>query len=255
MATPSEVLMKRCHDCEVTKPVAEFLVIVSGKRIGERISVCTKCLNRSEYPPAICGECKELRIVSDFDPQTEHGKICKACILSNPGAYLKICTKCGIERLALQFSRQGRTAYRNPVCQACDTKRTIQKNKRKPRTVAIRRKRHSDRLKAEAYAAYGGATCACCGETEISFLTLDHIANDGARWRKEIFRTNKGRGGLSTYAWCKRNGYPPIFQVLCWNCQWGKVLNAGTCPHQKTCNDYPQVGVGSSDPKRFGSAA
>jgi hypothetical protein len=38
--------------------------------------------------------------------------------------------------------------------------------------------------------------------------------------------------------------------VLCMNCNHGKRMNHGICPHQVTSNDYPSTGVGSSDPKR-----
>jgi hypothetical protein len=29
-------------------------------------------------------------------------------------------------------------------------------------------------------------------------------------------------------------------QVLCMNRQHGKLMNNGICPHQGTCNDYPE---------------
>lgn len=257
MATPSEVpMMKRCHDCEVTKPVTDFLTYVSGTKAGRTVSTCIRCSMRSEHPPTVCAACGELRAVSDYDPQAENGTVCRACLVANPSAYRKLCTRCGSDRPFTQYSRVSRTAYRLPVCQGCDTKSTIAKNKRRPHVVSRRRKLHNQKIRMEVYLAYGGAFCACCGEKEISFLTLDHIHNDGAEWRRSIFRTNKGRGGISTYEWCKRNGYPPIFQVLCWNCQQGKRFSGGICPHQReTCNDYPHAGVEPSGSKRFGSAA
>jgi hypothetical protein len=30
-----------------------------------------------------------------------------------------------------------------------------------------------------------------------------------------------------------KNNYPDDFQILCANCNWGKQLNGGVCPHQK----------------------
>ena len=76
----------------------------------------------------------------------------------------------------------------------------------------------------EALAAYGG-TCTCCGETEITFLTIDHVENDGAAHRRQP-RVDHAIG-----IWLRRNGYPPGFQVLCWNCNLAKALY-GNCPHQ-----------------------
>jgi hypothetical protein len=80
-------------------------------------------------------------------------------------------------------------------------------------------------VKAEAMATYGDSHCVCCGETEIAFLTLDHVDGGGSG-------INRRRG--STYAWLKRNGWPsdPPLQVLCFNCNCGRQVNGGVCPHQ-----------------------
>jgi hypothetical protein len=83
-------------------------------------------------------------------------------------------------------------------------------------------------LRHEAIIAYGGYICACCGETERKFLTLDHINNDGAEHRRAI--GTKGRGA-GIFAWLKEHGYPEGFQVLCMNCNQGKGQNGGVCPH------------------------
>jgi hypothetical protein len=76
----------------------------------------------------------------------------------------------------------------------------------------------------EVIAHYGGK-CACCGETERLFLSIDHINNDGAKHRREV-------PASSLYRWLKKNGYPEGFQVLCMNCNCGKARNGGVCPHQ-----------------------
>ncbi len=99
-------------------------------------------------------------------------------------------------------------------------------------------------LKEKVYSAYGNA-CACCGETQPEFLTLDHVNNDGNIHRKEM-----GGQAESFLKWIIANEYPRTVQILCWNCQWGKVKNHGICPHQATRNDHPVMGVGSSDPKQ-----
>lgn len=78
--------------------------------------------------------------------------------------------------------------------------------------------------KARVIEAYGGK-CACCGETVIPFLTIDHIANNGAEHRREI------GGSSSIYWWLVNQGFPEGFQVLCWNCNAAKHL-VGVCPHQ-----------------------
>lgn len=80
------------------------------------------------------------------------------------------------------------------------------------------------RIKARIISAYGGR-CECCGETEHAFLTIDHINNDGARHRQEIKTTR-------LYVWLERHGYPKDgFRLLCFNCNCGRRVNGGICPH------------------------
>lgn len=83
--------------------------------------------------------------------------------------------------------------------------------------------RHLNRKK-QVFEAYGGFKCACCGETEEVFLSIDHINGGGGKHRREI--------GNGLYGWLKKNNFPPGFQVLCMNCQRGKYI-CGICPHQK----------------------
>jgi hypothetical protein len=86
-------------------------------------------------------------------------------------------------------------------------------------------KQRGDALKAAAYRAYGGYRCSCCGETHPAFLSLDHVNNDGGRHRRAIGR------GANIYRWLKTNNFPAGFQVLCHNCNHGKHINGGVCPH------------------------
>jgi len=70
--------------------------------------------------------------------------------------------------------------------------------------------------------------CACCGEREWKFLSIDHINNDGAEHRKKI----GNKGGDHIYRWLVRNNFPKGFQVLCHNCNQAKG-HYGICPHQQ----------------------
>ena len=92
------------------------------------------------------------------------------------------------------------------------------------------------RVKEAVFVAYGGYVCACCGETEKSFLTIDHINNNGAAHRRSI-TGKRHSAGFHTYIWLVKNGFPDGFQVLCMNCQHGKRMNNGICPHQVRRND------------------
>lgn len=84
------------------------------------------------------------------------------------------------------------------------------------------------RIKKEVVDAYGGR-CACCSETELTFLTIDHVHNNGAAHRRAL---SQGRGGHVIHALLKKTGYPDGYQVLCFNCNDGRYFNGGRCPHE-----------------------
>lgn len=90
------------------------------------------------------------------------------------------------------------------------------------------------KLKREVMDAYGGI-CACCGETELAFLTIDHIDGNGAEHRREMAGETGleySQAGARTYRWLRKNNYPEGFQVLCANCNCGKHWSGGVCPHE-----------------------
>src|SRR5688572_10940816 len=62
----------------------------------------------------------------------------------------------------------------------------------------------------------GEGTCRHCGQGDIDVLCLDHINDDGAEHRRQV--GGKLLAGLRMYRWITKNDYPPIFQVLCANC-------------------------------------
>lgn len=106
------------------------------------------------------------------------------------------------------------------------------RNKTDPKRRAIYRARFTLKrreLKLEVFNAYGGPICACCAEAEIEFLTLDHVNDDG-----RTHRLITG-AGMTFYYWLKRHGFPqvPALQVFCMNCNLGKRINGGVCPHKK----------------------
>ncbi len=102
--------------------------------------------------------------------------------------------------------------------------------------------------RAKVIAAYG-SECACCGETVEQFLTVDHVHNDGYEARKQKLHPADSAG---FYRWLSKNGFPPEFQLLCMNCNFGKAKNGGVCPHQEGSTTIPQgstaqaIGAGSA---------
>ncbi len=97
--------------------------------------------------------------------------------------------------------------------------------------VGIRHRNLRDRIVALEH--YGGLKCACCGEKEFSFLSLDHIADgEGSPQRKEMFGS-RYVAGHHMYRKVRLQGYPEGYQVLCMNCQVGRRDNGGVCPHKR----------------------
>jgi hypothetical protein len=88
-------------------------------------------------------------------------------------------------------------------------------------------KRHRTKIVLDVINAYGGK-CACCGETNLMFLTLDHVNNDGKEYRKH----SKDR--YKEYRRAIEDNYPDNLQVLCYNCNCGKSRNGGICPHKQS---------------------
>jgi hypothetical protein len=108
--------------------------------------------------------------------------------------------------------------------------RKLNRDYRVKNCVAVQKQvsRRARVLKEEALNAYGGVRCACCGEEEIRFLCLDHIrgGGEGERDRKRF-----NNSVVTFYRWLKKQGFPSGFQVLCFNCNFGKGRGP-LCPHQ-----------------------
>ena len=89
------------------------------------------------------------------------------------------------------------------------------------------------KLKAEVYSHYGDK-CACCGEAEPKFLTLDHVNGGGRAHRESLGQVGRANPGpLAILYDIKKRGYPPDFQILCFNCNCGRQHNGGVCPHKE----------------------
>lgn len=91
-----------------------------------------------------------------------------------------------------------------------------------------RQKEDRQRLRRLAFAAYatdGQVKCACCGENQEKFLSIDHINGGGTKERRD-----NGGGGHFLYRRLKKLSYPAGFQLLCYNCNFSKGV-WGKCPH------------------------
>lgn len=80
------------------------------------------------------------------------------------------------------------------------------------------------RLRGQILNHYG-SMCKCCHEMNEKFLTIDHINGTGKSHRE---RTG---GAVNFYSSIIKSGFPNDLQILCWNCNCGRALNGGICPH------------------------
>ena len=150
----------------------------------------------------------------------------------------KTCVRCETFKPLSAFyvkQRKREKAYHFSRCKACMSE--VRKQNYKESNVYYRDNREHilERLrrvavevKLEMIAEYGGR-CACCGETQMEFLALDHIQGGGNKDREET----QGRGGTPYYKMLKRQGWPKgKHQILCHNCNQAKATY-GMCPHGK----------------------
>jgi len=160
----------------------------------------------------------------------------------------KICPHCKINKeiTDFHFRKKGVESYRQSWCSKCIQeagKKWVVKNRKhsnkKQREYYLKnidklREYYRNRSKLfpqkkyknEVISGYGGK-CNCCGETNIIFLTVDHVNNDGAEQR----RFNRSESGNSLYRKIVKNNFPAEYQILCYNCNIGKYHNKGVCPH------------------------
>lgn len=154
----------------------------------------------------LCVECKRESPADDF-------KTCRTCLdrintRRNARRQNSICLKCPSESLPGLVH-----------CERCNELAKARSRRRK-------RDLYNDII--DAY----GARCVCCGLADRRFLSIDHINNDGSKRRRELF--GPGYSGICSREWLelKASGYPPVVQILCFNCNMAKQRHKGMCPHQ-----------------------
>ena len=87
----------------------------------------------------------------------------------------------------------------------------------------VKQWRQGIRLSVLTHYSRGSPHCACCGESHIEFLCIDHINGGGTKHLKGI-------GGGLICEWLRKNDYPLGYRVLCHNCNQSLGLY-GHCPH------------------------
>jgi hypothetical protein len=164
--------------------------------------LCINCTKVPVIAPQVaCESCraKQRKAHKTLSRQHEEAGLCNRCGQRPPIVGGKLCEDCNAQWRKLYSTHSGYKPARK-----------------------VRRQT----LKRTVMEAYGGARCACCGETEMAFLTIDHITGQGRHHRQVI-----DRRGETFYRWLKVHRFPSGYRVLCMNCNFSLGV-FGYCPHQ-----------------------
>ena len=145
------------------------------------------------------------------------------------GCKIKDCNKPYSVKGYCRNHREMERRYGDPlgnICKYCGGFFYVQGRKHKERLKILPRccwKCFKIEIRKLVFKKYGNK-CNCCGEKEIRFLQLDHIKGGGKQHRNltDIY-------SIYEEALTKTKKY----QVLCGNCNFGRELNGGICPHKE----------------------
>lgn len=225
-----------CRKCGLTLPFTQFEKHRHCK--DGRISTCKTC--------------REAKRKDFWQTHPQTSKMCKPCgrLLDvekhfyrlGSGGYHSWCKECA--------SAQARRKYQEPETRqkALSERAAYRKANRDKLIENDRASRLLRKIRVFEHYGNGVAACVCCGVSEMEFLTLDHIAADGADHRKVLRKTQGGNGtGWFIYKWLIDNNYPEGYQVLCFNCNVGKHrTKVNMCPHVLTRQELTGIIPGST---------
>jgi hypothetical protein len=152
---------------------------------------------------------------------------------------MRVCKKCEINKpISEYFYNLTKTKkYYRLSCKDCERARTrawhhnLKESQKEARRSMRLKNYHKNPLLYKTYASnfrikikkevlsyYGGgeAKCIICGFDNIDALCIDHINNNGAEERKNIYGNNS-RAGATFYNKLKVKKFPPGYQTLCAN--------------------------------------
>lgn len=194
------VTLRTCAHCREAKPLSEFYGHSDGRNLRAECKTCSAAdVNRRR----LTSEYKMWRTRHEQTPERKAQKKREKIRTRNRYKAQGSCWDCGSPP-HLGMSR----------CERCLERARISR----------------ETAKIEMLEQYG-KVCACCGESEPTFLTLDHINGGGNAHRRAIMNGHTV-GGPAFYAKLKKLGWPAGLQVLCFNCNWAKG-KFPECPHER----------------------
>jgi len=194
-----------------------------------RLGICTSCWAPAKKGLKQCEKCldKYRKIVLKYQAyKIQNGK-CKRCGKDKPAdrQNRNLCKSCANKQV-IRAREKFYERVAKGLCVWCGAKRedlslkgcTLCTND-KVRREKVRGIRAKDII-LDRY----GRVCACCGESNIEFLTIDHIDGNGATHRKT------DRSAKDLKRWLINAGLPDGFRTLCFNCNAAKSTGK-QCPH------------------------
>ncbi len=205
--------------------------------------LCYKCGNKLTNGRKTCNNCLDRRFVKPREKIWKHWTtrknrgLCVACGLPNSTTN-KWCEKCSRKyRKTESITRKSRIS--RGLCGDCG-KRLLAKNSKTRCIICVYNRkmwyassdfriRHIQKYRSirDRVIKHYGGVCACCGESERTFLAIDHIEGNGNTHRKKL-----NKWGSSFDKWLIDQNFPDGFQILCHNCNMSKYLSGGTCAHK-----------------------
>jgi hypothetical protein len=191
---------KFCDKCK--KNVAVTLHNSHIKRYNTRklMNKCTACGDNVEDGIVSCRKCLDKQAIRQKNIRD-----------NNLNAHR--CSQCGNDLDGMKGKR----------CQTCIDKRN---SWYQGSTTQSKDKVRRDENREAVIQHYGGK-CVECEESRPTCLAIDHIEGGGNTHRRKI-----GKWGSGFFKWLVDNNFPEGFQILCHNCNMGKHLNGGKCPHK-----------------------
>lgn len=150
--------------------------------------------------------------------------------LSGPEV-IRTCVKCGVPKTLENFAIARANRFgRHRHCKACGVKDTMETYWEDPepfRKIGVENVLARRRVRKIAVLEHYGRSCACCGEANPKWLTIDHIVPIGGT------KARRAAGHGSMVDWLAKHNFPEGYQILCWNCNVGRYHNGGICPHKE----------------------
>lgn len=145
---------------------------------------------------------------------------------------IKYCIRCNTVLTPENWTFYDKPNRSNYICMVCRKKQKrlqYEKYRDKQSKDDIERRQMKKQFVVDLY----GGICMQCGESNIEYLTIDHINNDGAEHRRNA--------GPNIYHLIYEEKIPiDGYQLLCYNCNCAKTVDYSGYPYKLEDSYYEQ---------------